>query len=237
LITWFSLYIFIDPPLESLHWFLRQLTDYDARFNFGLEGLSASAGAWNAVRLGGWAVSALFGQAAWPLPMTELVVLHRLYFAAMALLGAFLAFHVLLVERRFARRAILLLLYITFSVPGGGAYKLMHVVTALVILILIPQRRRFDLLAVATLAFAIIPKQEIIWTRFGASDSLAPDVSIAVILNPLALLVATGLLVAGGYARSLALRARWRKLLAVFRLAPARSATLSGPDGTVFPAK
>ena len=74
----------------------------------------------------------------------------------------------------------------------------------------------------AALAFTIVPKQEVIWAFFGPSDSLVPDCSIAVVLNPLSMLVATGLLIAGRFSQS-PVRLRWRNLMAALRISPITS--------------
>jgi hypothetical protein len=99
------------------------------------------------------------------------------------------------------------------------------VVTALVILILIPERRRFDLALVAILAVAVLPKQEVLMPYFGMSDSFTYDCSIAVILNPLCLLLAIALTVWPAYTEAWRqdLPQRWRKFGAVFRLSPRRN--------------
>ena len=220
LITWLALLTFKEPVGASLASFWGQLSDYNVRYNLGQDGINAAASAWNFTRIGVWAVRGLgLGDFNWPMPLSVTARALEFYYLVMVLLGIFLAFQVLLVEKSFARRAILLLIYLTVSVPGGANYKLMHVVTALVVLILIPQRRRFDRAVVALLAFAVIPKQEVLLPYFGISDSTAADCSIAVILNPICLLLAMALLVGAAYheAWPLGWGQRLRKFGAVLR--------------------
>jgi len=107
-------------------------------------------------------------------------------------------FYAILIERDFFRRVILLLLVATMTAPSGGDYKLLFANIALVVLILIPTKRPFDLWATGLLAFVMIPKKEIFLDYLGRTDAGFHDISIAILLNPPCMLMAMGLLIRDG---------------------------------------
>jgi len=202
-----------DSVVESCRLLVDQFSAYNNRVNLDFNGYAASAGGWNCFRLAVFFVYS-FGDWYWPMPPDMVKETLQCYSLIMACLGLYLAAHVVLVETTFARRAILLLLYMTVSAPGGADYKLMHVEIALVILLLVKERRPGDLWAVGALAFCLIPKKEVFLTFMGITDSIHADASIGIILNPLCVLLAMGLLVRSGYRKGTATYSR-RHLVAL----------------------
>jgi len=199
-----------DTLVESCRLLVSEFSAYNNRVNLDFNGYAASAGGWNCFRLAVFFVYS-FGDWYWPMPPDMVKETLQCYSLLMACLGLYLAAHVVLVETTFARRAILLLLYMTVSAPGGADYKLMHVEIALVILLVLKERRPGDLWAVGALAFCLIPKKEFFLTFMGITDSIHADASIAIILNPLCQLLAMGLLVRSGYQKGTA--TYWRRRL------------------------
>ncbi len=173
---------------------------YTERYVLGDWGTSGTASAWNMFRLVVWLIRGCWEQTfTWPMPWSMVVVTLDVYYA-LAFAGFLLVLrHILYVEKNFFRKAILLLLYLTVSVPGGGDYKLLHIVIALVVMILLTGQRPGDLLIVCLLAFSLIPKQELILPFIDDISASCPDVSIGVILNPMCLLTAMWVIAWGGW--------------------------------------
>ena len=113
-------------------------------------------------------------------------------------LSIVVAAYTLLIETEFFRRAMALLILMTLCVPSGGDYRLLYAEIALVILICLPTRRRHDLWVVGLLAFALVPKKEIIFGFLGLCDTGMADTPLGVFLNPPCLLAALILLVRDG---------------------------------------
>ena len=124
----------------------------------------------------------------------------RVYMWIAALAGLLVTIYSFLIERDILRRIVVLLLFMVLASPSGAEHKITHIGTALVAFILIRQRRKGDLLVTAFLAFTLIPKKELIFRCFGPTDALVPDVSAAIILNPLSMLTALLVLVWFGVA-------------------------------------
>jgi len=196
LVNWAALQVFhpIHPVRESyvpgfgFAYFL-------VHYILGPAGVSTSADAWNLFRLGVLLVHGCLHQSfSWPMPAPT-VIRSLAAYCVVAIWGLALAvLYVLRMEKSLERRAIMLLLYMTISIPCGGDYKLLHVLMSLVLIILITERRPGDIGITALLALALIPKREILLGFLGNGSSGAPDASIAIILNPLCILTAMGLL-------------------------------------------
>ena len=195
-----------------------------SHYVLGQGGISASADAWNLFRLIVWSVYGWCQHTfTWPLP-NEVALTALAEYVLLALIGGLiLTYYVVLIEASPARKALLLLLYLTVSIPAGGDYKLLHVGIALVILILIKECRRGDWYAVAALALCLIPKREVLLEFMGNSNSCSPDASIALILNPLCELSAMAVLIWNGWGSEGVTYARHlRKLLGILHLATFR---------------
>jgi hypothetical protein len=75
---------------------------------------------------------------------------------------------------------------------------LLYACIALALLVQIKSRRPGDILVLALISFAIIPKKMIFLSFLGNSEIGYPDISIQVILNPLCILAAMALLLRDG---------------------------------------
>jgi len=115
--------------------------------------------------------------------------------------------YTVLIEREFFRRVILVLLLNSMIVPSGGEYRLIYMNMALIILILLPRRRRHDLWATALLALVVIPKREIFLTALGMSDSGFYDIPLSILIDVPCMLTAMALLIKDGL-----LPGSWRHL-------------------------
>ena len=128
----------------------------------------------------------------------------------MSLVAAFVSF----VETNLWRRLAILILFMTVTPPPGADYKMIHVILALVGLITLRRRLRFDWGVVVLLSLVLVPKKY--WFFPGiVTDSLSQDVSIGIFLNPLLMVIALGLLCADSWMKSTARGRRARFLLLV----------------------
>jgi hypothetical protein len=114
---------------------------------------------------------------------------YRVYSTVFALFTLFCMGYACLYERRLARGILMLLLLISISTPNGGDYRLTYTSMALILLVLLPDRRKGDYSVLVLLALAVVPKREIFLTETGY-----PDVPIQALLNPVLILVAMGML-------------------------------------------
>jgi hypothetical protein len=125
-------------------------------------------------------------------------MLHYFNGTAFVLCIAVAAF-VALVESDSRRRISLLLLFMTLSSPGGADYRLLYIIVAIVSLLAAANRRPRDFFVLILMSIVMIPTKYAylpgIW-----SDSLYQDVSIQILINPLVLLFAFGLLCADSWA-------------------------------------
>jgi len=227
-ISWAALLTFPDTVFGSCRLLSEQLGTYTKVGILSPNGVAGSASAWNMCRIVTWVIyrhnhggPEFVGQL--PLETTSYLLTCYSIFALIVLI--FLTLYILFIETSFARRAILLLLYMTVSSPGGGDYKIMLIGIALVALILIPGRRRGDLVAVVLMAICLLPKREILLRFMGWSDSGAFDASSGVIINPLCMLAAMGLLLYSGWQAtpSLQFKRMFLKSTGLFRFAGLRT--------------
>jgi Glycosyltransferase family 87 len=109
------------------------------------------------------------------------------------------AAYVALVERDPHRQITLLLLFMTMSSPGGTDYRLLYVIVAVVSLLAAASRRPRDFLILILLSIVLIPNKYVYLPGI-MSDSCCEDVSLQILINPLVLLFAFGLLCADGWA-------------------------------------
>jgi hypothetical protein len=125
---------------------------------------------------------------------------YSVYVGGLGLLAMLLAIYAGVVEKEFARAAMVILLFLSFSVPTGGDYRLLHAEIALVTLITLKSKRAHDWIVLVMLALVMVPKKEIILSYLGKTESGFADVSLNVVLNPVLLLGALFLLVWDGWA-------------------------------------
>jgi len=201
LLSWGSLAGFQGPCLTTGKELQANLAAFKSNAILNDLGFNGSATPWNAYKafLGSLPLRPS-APAPWTWKHPHHLRLHlRIYSLVTLAVAATLAFHVCFVETELLRRAVLLLLLMVMASPIGGDYKLLHLATALVIWLAVATRRRHDLSATLLLAFALIPKKEILLPFLGPTDSNLDDVSIGIILTPLALLLTVVLLVWDGY--------------------------------------
>ena len=113
----------------------------------------------------------------------------RIYSVVFALFALLWTGYAVLYERRMMRGILMLLLLISIAEPSGGDYRQTYASMALILLVLLPDRRRGDYTVLVLLALAAIPKREILLTATGY-----PDLPIQALLNPVLILVAMGIL-------------------------------------------
>jgi len=207
-ITFICLTTFQHSWREDLALWQRQLALFRHRYLILNGSMAGSANLWNPVKL------VLFNTVDLATEGEENVIAVRtliarvehalpLYSLSMAILALLVTFHVSVVEREYWRKVVLLLLFMVMAPPGGADYKMVYLVGVLAAMIALPTRRRADLTIVALLAIVLIPKKFVFSPNI-VSDSLAADVSLAVLLNPTLMLAAVALLCRDGWAHSTA---------------------------------
>ena len=117
-----------------------------------------------------------------------------IYTCLIALISILITIHVAFIEKEVLRRMVVLLVFMVLASPSGAEYKITHIGTALIIFILIRTYRKGDFWVASLLAFTLIPKREFVFEHFGPTDSGIADVSSAVVLNPMALLLSLAIL-------------------------------------------
>jgi len=163
--------------------------------NWGFDG---SASAWNACK-------AILGLA-YPLVHEGEVVgpgfwlnqAFQVYTALALVFAVVVCLHVVLVEREFFRRAILLLLLTSMAVPSGADYRLLFANIALIVMILLPTRRSYDLVVTGLLAVVLVPQNGFLLSSFGFSDGTYQGIPVSILINPLCILFSIGLLIRDG---------------------------------------
>ena len=191
----------VETSWQLWHHNLTNLSDAYVIHNWGLAG---SASPWNAFKA--WLETYIYlttgASSGNMINGTSHSQVQTLYFGftCVALITVItVVVYCIFFEREFYRRAILLLILMSLVVPNGSDYRLLYANIALIILIVLPSHRRFDLLAIALLAFMAIPKKEIFLDYLGTSDSGAKDINIGVLLNSPCMLAALTVLIVAGW--------------------------------------
>jgi len=200
LANWASLATFSPAINESLDLERKAMALMYDQGIIGNWGMAGSATAWNGCKLliewlnyqgdAGTLPTDAYRAGLIPLLRDYLVVFNMCSLLGAAIVSLYAGF----IEREFLRRVVALLLFLVMASPYGADYKLLHVVTALMAMLLIRTRRPCDWVIVALLAFVLVPKKEILIPFAGTTDSGFADVSVAIILNPLCMLLAAVLL-------------------------------------------
>jgi len=201
LITWGSYASFSGPISKDLELEQQAISIVYDKFIIGNWGMGGSATPWNGWKFilewvnyqgDGSPQSIEINRISLiPVFKSQLVV-----FNVCCMLGAVaVTLYACFVEKEFLRRVVVLLLYLVMAGPYGGEYKLLHVITALMAMLLLRTRRPCDLAIIVLLAFTLIPKKEMLLPFAGVTDGGAKDVSVAILLNPLAMLTVIALLV------------------------------------------
>ena len=191
---------FTGTLLDNWQLWQNNLAFYHSAYVVGNGGLAGSASIWNTLKI---LVFTYLSFVPTEITIADLPgLIEQLYRTYVVLDLAWIGFivaYTLLVEREFYRRAILFLLIASMAAPSGGDYKLLFAQIALVVFILLPTRRPRDLTILCCLAFVMVPKREVLLTYLGRTDSGAADISVAVLINPLLMVVAMVLLMMDGF--------------------------------------
>ncbi len=221
-VSWLVLLTFPGTVLENIGYFGHQIDHYNNIGLLGYRNVATTASAWNSVKAGVWLAYShshhgpeFVGQ----LPFDVIHPVLKIYNGTVLACLVLLTLYVLLVEKSLPRKLLLLLIFMTVSAAGAGDYKMMYLVMAIVVLVLTRERRPWDLVVTCLLAFCVVPKREYLLHFMGVSDSGKFDASVGVILNPLCMLIALGILLWSGWRASgpLRLQQQFRKFLAFFR--------------------
>ncbi|AMV18176.1 glycosyltransferase family 87 protein [Planctomyces sp. SH-PL14] len=186
-----------------------QLSKFRNQYLIGDHGMGASASLWTPMKLA--YMYGMLGYATWadqPLPDPRVLISHqhqmlKVYGYVMVALAGLVTWHVTIVETELRRKLMILLIYMVISAPGGVDYKLLHVTPILVWSICLSTRRPGDRLVTVLLALLTIPKKYWFFP-YVVTDSGAMDSSIAVVVNPLLLLVSFVVLCWDGWRASTA---------------------------------
>ena len=202
-ITFVSLLSFSDTIRTSLSFWHQNLASCQTGYLIKSAGLSGSVSPWSTCRvfLITWQYLTMGSPSGIVVLLNEESSQHlyNLYALLAGVIVVLVILYVIFMETVFFRRAMVLLLMMTMIVPLGGEYRMLYVNMALIVLLNLNERRKYDFIVVALLAFAIIPKREIYFPYLGVTDSGAFDVSLGVFLNVPCLLVAVVLLMRGGW--------------------------------------
>ncbi len=191
---------FSGTLLDNWRLWQNNLAFYHSTYVVGNGGLAGSASIWNTLKILVFTYLSFVPTAITNADLPGLIEqLYRTYVVLDLAWISFIVAYTLLVEREFFRRAILFLLIASMAAPSGGDYKLLFAQIALVVFILLPTRRPRDLIILCCLAFVMVPKREVLLTYLGPTDSGTADISVAVLINPLLMVVAMVLLMMDGF--------------------------------------
>lgn len=204
LVTFASLTAFEHTWCQDLKLWQGQLAKYRMNYAVCNGSMGGSASLWNPVKLGIFAATkvkaVVTGQ---ELPTKDEIAKNveialAFYSILLVVLASAVTWHVSVIEREFWRKVLLLGLFMVMAPPGGADYKLVYVSLFLAIAIALKVRRRFDLPVVVLLALVLIPKKYWFFPLI-VTDSGALDASLGVLLNPMLMLAASGLLCCDGW--------------------------------------
>ncbi len=223
-ITAVSLSLFTGTMAENFTRWRSQAEKFNTLYVIGNYGMGGTASVWNAVKL--LAIQQqIYDQSHDPLHAVQDFTAHlsRLLWWCMCVLGVtgvYLVYHIVVVEPSYWRRAALLIVFMVLATPAGAEYKVVHAITSLACLIATAEKRPGDWCAVALITLALIPKKYYYFPHIVADSGIA-ECSLAVLLNPLLLVAALAVIVAGGWVVSIPVR-RAARIEAILRvIAPA----------------
>jgi hypothetical protein len=119
-----------------------------------------------------------------------IVVSYQIYSILLSLGAATCALYAWLHERKVSRSILVLLLFLSIAAPSGGDYRLIYAYVALIMLMLLPDRRERDWTVLILIALAVIPKKEILLPSIGMTETGFNDVTIQSLVNPVLILAA-----------------------------------------------
>jgi hypothetical protein len=206
LVSGLALLTFSGSIAGNLALWQRNMTQYNFLYMIADRGLSGSASPWNALKIGFLTADyfRVFNLHLVPLSNGDhyslffLPLSHLYNDTFLGLLSGAVLFATF-VEREFFRRAILFFLFLAICAQAGADYKLLWVHVALVVLIVLPRRRRLDLAAVTLMALVLVPKKEIYLTYLGRTDTTYNDVSFGVLVDPILICAAIILVTMDGW--------------------------------------
>jgi len=189
-------FFFESPVSEIWSHYRKDLNFYRDSYLLNIGSLEGAASPWNAYKVGLIGLQDLhlipkvnFGFDG-PLILTS----YKIYSIAIGLLTITCAVYAWLYERQALRGTLMILLLLSIAAPSGGDYRLMYASLGLVVLMLLPRKRRGDWIALILVTLAVIPKKEIMLTCAGRTETGFSDVAIQVLLNPVFVLAAMGIL-------------------------------------------
>lgn len=194
-----SFLTFAHSPVENYHLWKANFAFYNQDYLIANDGLGGTASLWNFLKIIFLTIQHVGGKAVQANPAVFLSRLLPVYQAVYLAISAGVAFHVVFIERKLFRRALLLLIFTATAAPSGGDYKLIFIQLGLFLLVAIRERRPHDLAVIVLLALSLVPKKEILLTYLGVSDTGFRDVNIGGLLNPICILTAAGLLIHDGW--------------------------------------
>lgn len=236
-LTFGSLALFDHTLLVDWKLWQEQLALFQQNWIVANGGMSGSASLWNLVKLALYAKIHYFTTPAFLAPPLATVVQtwvaywYKIYSISIVAMSLCVAWYVAVVEREFWRKIAVLIIYMVISQPVGPDYKLIHVLLALVPLIVISTHRKTDLLVVALLAAVFAPKRYWFFPSIFTDTGMA-DAPVAILINPLLLLLAFILLCTDGWRHSTprSRKLRWMNMWTVLAWwSPVRQRTSTKP--------
>jgi hypothetical protein len=128
----------------------------------------------------------------------QLKYMLTMYSVVVVALCCVVAWFVTFIETDFWRKAALLFLLMITAPPAGADYKLVHAVGAATALIIAAGQRSGDLLPVMLTAAVLCPKKYWFFPDI-ITDMMATDCSVGVVINPILIWVAAGVLIYQGF--------------------------------------
>jgi hypothetical protein len=199
-----SLLWFNRGTLESVALWQRNLHKFETLYVIGDGGMGGSASMWNVVKLvqhyGHVAESTWFNKAPQSPDdeVSQLKYMLTIYKVVVVALCFVVAWFVTFVETEFCRKAALLFLLMITAPPAGADYKLVHAVGAATALIVAAGNRSGDLLALMLTAAVLCPKKYWFFPDI-ITDMMTTDCSVGVVINPILIWVAAGILIYQGF--------------------------------------
>jgi len=129
--------------------------------------------------------------------MIDMSVFLKIYKVATTLLSVLLAGYILLVEKALWKKAALLVFAMLLFPPVSADYKLLHLFLPMFLFFNARAKSRADVFYALAFGLLLIPKDYYLLSDI-MSDALTYDISIAVLLNPIIMLVVGVLIISEG---------------------------------------
>ncbi len=165
---------------------LRNLGLYNATYVTGMEGLSFGNSLYGAIKY----------VTLWFFPRMVLSgvppILETIYLIFIFILLALLVVYVLFVEKMFWKKVTLLICAMNLFPFVSGDYKLLHLFIPLFLFLNKDEKERIDLIILLLFSFLLVPKDYL-------HLLVLPEVSVAVLLNPMAMIALMAIIIVGRY--------------------------------------